>query len=146
MTSSTYKYHAKSFEAYGKLAAFADTIPVTATLFPKANTIAISEEAHEKMAEYIAENSLEVEVSEIKSCKGNVDELLNSSTSDTLILREVASSCRRDMEKLLMRNKELQYELEDASRELGHYKLRNERIAEQIRAIKVVMQSLFSDS
>lgn len=156
MSAKTYKYEAQNEKSYSSLVAFAVTLPVTVTLFPKLQTIVIPEEAADEIGEFIDSECLDFIINTMRFEVGEEEELLSDPTADTTILREIAEAfqdtAKKWKEALSAVNTEkgkIEDLLAKASEDKARYakwmnedRTKSNRVIEQVKAISVLIESI----
>ena len=159
--STTYKYKANNEESYNSLAAYVVTMPVTATLFPQLQTIAIAEEASKEVGEFIDKEALDFIISIADIEAYDIHKLLADPTSDTSILRDIAEALledkkasaelyKRNIDEVTKERGEAILALENTKKDMANISRwwreeqnKNDRIRKQIDAIAVLMDSIY---
>ena len=159
--ATTYKYVANNKDSYNSLAAYAVTLPVTVTLFPQYNTIAISEDAAKEVGKFIDDEALDFIIKIDQTDVDDIEGLLTSPTTDTSILRDIAESFqatmkasaeqyKKNLDNVCAERADAINALEAKKKESDNYakwwgeeSAKNRRIHQQIDAISVLMESIF---
>ncbi len=159
--ATTYKYVANNKDSYNSLAAYAVTLPVTVTLFPQYNTIAISEDAANEVGKFIDDEALDFIIKVDQTEVDDIEELLSSPTTDTSILRDIAESFQasmkasaeqyqKDIDNVCAERADAINALESKKKDAENYakwwdeeSAKNRRIRQQVEAIAVLVSSIF---
>lgn len=148
--ATTYKYVANNKDSYNSLAAYAVTLPVTVTLFPQYNTIAISEDAANEVGKFIDGEALDFTIKVAQTEVDDTEDLLDDPTTDSSILREIAESFQADKTALSVQTKQFQADLDKVTETKNNYyrywtdaDKKYDRIKGQVEAIAVLVSSIF---
>ena len=161
MSTTTYKYKANNEESYQSLAMYVITLPVTVSLFPKYQTIAVPECASKKVGEFIDDEALDFTIAVAQIEVDDLNELLADPTVDTSILRDIAESFqeekeasaelyKRNIDEVTKERGDVILALENAKKDVEQYSRwwkdelnKHDRIHKQVDAIAALLGSIY---
>lgn len=166
--STSYRYEALNDKSYQKLSEFAARAAVaTTTLYPKHKTVVISATDAEldfigRTGKFIDDNGLDFHITPIERSGDPIEAIIADETIDAESLRQLVIEFKEYRDKLVKEHNdrvndlhseidETVKKLNDASRERDQYAdlwkvahTRSSRVREQIEAIAVLMNSIYS--
>ena len=151
MDIKAYKYNALSPGAYSQLAAFVITLDATATLHPDYATIIVEASAHKQISDFIANEELAVQCSEIPDGVHRTIEADNELIDvDSLrcavnFLKGYIDGCKAELAETTKKLSETEKERDRNWQWYIESDAERGRVKEQIKAIAVLTNSIYKD-
>lgn len=152
--NTAYQYKALDKESYNCLADYATTIPATVTLHPDINTIVISENASEKVGEFIDNEGLSFHIHPIEVDDENLNDVIENETTDADTLRKIIYRMMGEKEAMMESHKTILADItaqRDKALKRGdtysqmwkETSAHNSRVKSQVQAIAALVSAIF---
>lgn len=150
------QYKALDNESYNALAAHAVNFPATVTLHPKLSTIVVCGDWHQKIRDLIHSESLSFQVEPIEFNDDSLEKLIDSDTTDAGTLREIIfrlinekadaeDSYQKLINDITAQRDEARKGRDEYSKWWHEANFKNDRVKDQVKAIAVMINSIFPE-
>ena len=152
-----FKFTASDDTSYNSIAACAVTIDATVTLHPDLLTVVVSSEGVGEMGQWIEDNNIaDVKVSQIEVNDDNLNEVIESKTTDAGTLRKIIYRMMEEKRAMAETHKSVLDDItkqRDSAKEnrdmyrKWYYETKQgaDRVKSQVRAIAVLVNSIFPE-
>lgn len=158
--STSYRYKALNANSYNMLAAYASTIPADVTLIPETLTIIISDEGATspslEVGKFIDNNGIDFQIDQVAVDTDNLNGVVDDKNVDAATLREVIRLLMGEKEAMKQAHEQVKErfgrERESIQSDRDLYQKwyveaveKRDRVKEQVKAIALLMNSIFPD-